>query len=297
MLADEGAVFGLVGLVVAVRGLVHDVDQRVVFVLVEQGIPLAAPDNLDDVPAGTAEEGLKFLHDLAVAANRAVEALQVAVDHEGEVVELLVGCQLKQAARFGLVHFAVAEEGPDLLLGGVLDAAVLQVAVRLSLVDRVHRANAHGHGGEFPEVRKGVRVRVGRQGVALSGLLLAESVHVLFAQASFEERAGVHAGGGMTLEEDLVAATRVVLAAEEVVEAHFVKRCGTGIGGDVPTDPDARTLPAVDHDGGVPAHVSAVASFNLLVTREFWFLVHRNRVHVISGGHHGDAHTLGACAL
>jgi hypothetical protein len=47
------------------------------------------PRSLDDVPAGAAEDAFEFLDDLAVAAHRAVEALQVAVDDEDQVVELL----------------------------------------------------------------------------------------------------------------------------------------------------------------------------------------------------------------
>ena len=96
VLADEGAVLGAVGLVVAVRRDVHQVDQRVVAVRGEQRVPLAAPDHLDDVPAGAAEERLELLDDLAVAAHRAVEPLQVAVDDEGEVVELLAGGELQR---------------------------------------------------------------------------------------------------------------------------------------------------------------------------------------------------------
>ena len=163
MLADVRAVVGPEGLVVAVGGGVHQVDQRAVAVGGEQRVPAAAPDDLDDVPAGAAEERLELLHDLAVAAHRAVEALQVAVDDEGEVVELLVGRELQQAARLGLVHLAVAEERPHVLVGGVLDAAVVQVLVELRLVDRVHRAEAHRHRRELPEVRHQPRVRVGRQ--------------------------------------------------------------------------------------------------------------------------------------
>ena len=45
--------------------------------------------HLDDVPAGAAEDRLELLDDLAVAAHRAVEPLQVAVDDEDQVVELL----------------------------------------------------------------------------------------------------------------------------------------------------------------------------------------------------------------
>ncbi len=77
-------------------------------------VPVAAPDDLDDVPAGAAEGRLEFLDDLAVAAHRAVEALQVAVDDEDQVVELLARGQRDGAERLGLVGLAVAEERPDL---------------------------------------------------------------------------------------------------------------------------------------------------------------------------------------
>src|ERR1700760_211790 len=100
----------LVGLEVTVRRDVHQVDQRAVGVLVEQLVPLAAPDHLDDVPAGAPEERLQLLDDLAVAAYRAVQALQVAVDDEREVVQLLARGQADRAERLGLVHLAVAEE-------------------------------------------------------------------------------------------------------------------------------------------------------------------------------------------
>ena len=78
-----------VALELAVDGGVHLVEQHAVLVLGEQLVPLRAPDDLDHVPAGAAEDGLELLDDLAVAAHRAVEALQVAVDDEDQVVELL----------------------------------------------------------------------------------------------------------------------------------------------------------------------------------------------------------------
>ena len=129
MLADVGAVIGLEGLVVAVERLHHEVLQGVVLVSGEELVPATAPDHLDDVPTGALEEGLELLDDLAVSAHRAVETLQVAVDDEGEVVELLAGRQLQHAPRLGLVHLAVAQEGPGVLLGGVLDAGALKVLV------------------------------------------------------------------------------------------------------------------------------------------------------------------------
>ena len=85
---------------------------------------LRAPDHLDDVPAGAAEGRLELLDDLAVAADRTVEALQVAVDDEDQVVELLAGGQRERAEGLGLVALAVAEEAPHPALAGVVDAAV-----------------------------------------------------------------------------------------------------------------------------------------------------------------------------
>ena len=205
---DVAAGLALVGLEVTVRGLVHDPDEIAGAVAGEERIPLPTPQDLDHVPAGTPEERLQLLHDLAVAAHRTVESLQVAVDHEGQVVQAVVGGQLQQTARLGLVHLAVAEERPHVLVGGVLDAAVAQVAVELGLVDRVHRADAHRHRGELPELRHQPRVRVRRQPVRRLRLLLPEPVQVLLAQPTLEVGAGVHARRGVALEEHLVATAR-----------------------------------------------------------------------------------------
>jgi hypothetical protein len=89
------------------------------------------------------------LDDLAVA-HRAVQALQVAVDDEDQVVQVLARGQADGAQRFRLVHLAVAAEHPDLAVLGVGDAACRYFRKRL--VDGHQRAQAHGHGGELPEV-------------------------------------------------------------------------------------------------------------------------------------------------
>ena len=207
VLAHISAVVSLEGLIVTVRGSVHDVDEGTFGVLVQQLVPATAPDDLDNVPAGTAEEGLQLLDDLGITAHWAVEALQVAVNHEGEVIQLVQRSGLQQAAGFWLVHLAIAQEGPHVLLGGVLDAAGFQVFIKACLVNGVHRANAHGHGGELPEPWHQARVRVGGQTLAFTeGDFLAEAVEVFLREAAFHVGAGVHARGGVTLEEDLVAA-------------------------------------------------------------------------------------------
>ncbi|CAB4565003.1 unannotated protein [freshwater metagenome] len=150
--ANESPVFGLVRLEITVGGDVHEGAQRPLFVAREQVIPFATPNDLDDVPASASEEAFEFLDNLAVATNGTIKSLQVAVDDEVEVVESFVGRDLKLTATFDLIHLAVAEECPNLLVGGVLDTAVRQVAVELCLVDRIDRSEPHRHGWELPEL-------------------------------------------------------------------------------------------------------------------------------------------------
>ena len=88
ILANEVAVLDRVALELTIDRGVHLVQQNAVLVLGEQVVPLGTPDDLDDVPSRTAEHGLEFLNDLAVAAHRTIEALKVAVHDEDEVVEL-----------------------------------------------------------------------------------------------------------------------------------------------------------------------------------------------------------------
>ena len=117
VLADVGAGLGRVGLELAVGRGVHQVDQHAVACRAASSSSHSRPQiDLDDVPAGAAEVGLQLLDDLAVAAHRTVEPLQVAVDDEGQVVELLARGEADRAERLRLVHLAVAEERPDVLL-------------------------------------------------------------------------------------------------------------------------------------------------------------------------------------
>ena len=112
------------------------------------------------------------------------------------------------------------------------------------------------------------------------GHLLAESVHFLFGEAAFQEGARVGAGGGVTLEEDVVAAAGVVLAAEEVVEADLVEGGDGGVGRDVSADLDAGALGARHLDGGVPADPAAVFALHGFVAGEVRFLVNGDGVDV-----------------
>ena len=207
VLADVGARFDGVLLILAVDDLAHALDEQAVAVLGEQRIPLAAPDHLDDVPAGAAERRFELLDDLAVAAHRAVEPLQVAVDDEDQVVELFARRQRDRAERFGLVGLAVAEERPDLRVRLRLQAAILEVADEARLVDRHDRAEPHRDRREFPEVGHQPGVRIRRQAAARLQLA-AEVLELRLVEAAFEIRARVDAGRGVSLEEDDVAVVR-----------------------------------------------------------------------------------------
>ena len=181
VLADICPVVGLERLEIAVMSVVHEVDQGALFVGGEELVPLAPPHDLDDGPAGTAEEGLQFLDDLRVAADRAVETLQVTVHDEGEVVQVVERRDLQEATRFWLIHLAITEERPHVLRGRVLNTTVKEVAVEPRLENRFHGTEAHRHSREFPEVGHPMRVRIGGETTVFAGDFLAEAIHVLFA--------------------------------------------------------------------------------------------------------------------
>ena len=221
VLADIGAVLGLEVLVLAVDAFLHAAQQAAVGVGRDQGVPRAAPDHLDDVPARSAEVAFQFLDDLAVAAHRAVEALEVAVDHEDQVVQLLAAAERDGAQALRLVHLAVAHEGPDLAVGGVGHAPVVQVLQEAGLIDRHQRPQAHRDGRELPEVRHQPGMRIGRQPVAID--FLAEVEQLLLGQPAFQEGPGVDAGGAMALDVDQIAAVLVGGGVPEVLEAGVVE--------------------------------------------------------------------------
>src|SRR5438132_9943697 len=76
-------------LVLTVGDLAHAADQQAVAVILYETVPVAAPNNLDYVPARPAENSLEFLNDLAIAAHRSVQPLQIAIHHEDQVIEPL----------------------------------------------------------------------------------------------------------------------------------------------------------------------------------------------------------------
>ena len=133
------------------------------------------------------------------------------------------------------------------------------VAVEPGLVNGHDRPQSHRHGRELPELRHQVRMRIRRQPAAL-GQFLPEMVQMPLVQAPFQIGPRIDARRGVTLEVNHVRRPLRRAAAEEMVEAHLVKRGAGGIGGNVPAHAGV-TAVGVDHHGhGVPANVALDAA-------------------------------------
>ena len=129
------------------------------------------------------------------------------------------------------------------------------------------------------------------------GNLLAETVHLFFGETSLDEGAGVGAGGGVALEEHVVAAAGVVLSAEEVVQADFIKSGDRGVGGDVSANLDAGALCARHLNGCIPTDPAAVLALHGLVAGEVRFLVNGDGVDVGSRVFLGELNALAPCLI
>ena len=93
VLAHIGTVLRLEVLVLAIDAFLHALAQFARGILRQQRVPTGTPQHLDDVPARATENTFQLLHYFAVAAHRSVEALEVAVDDEHQVVELLAAAE------------------------------------------------------------------------------------------------------------------------------------------------------------------------------------------------------------
>src|SRR5207245_5715748 len=173
----------------------------------------------------------ELLDDLAVAAHRALEALQVAVDDEDQVVELLARGETDGAERFGLVHLAIAAEHPDFAVARLRQAARLQILQVARHVDGLDRAEAHRDRGELPVLRHQPRMRIGRDALAVD--FAAEVEQPLLREAAFHERARIDARRGMALEIDQVTAMAVLRRVPEVLLPGAEQRAERREGGDV----------------------------------------------------------------
>ena len=213
---------------------------------------------------GAAEMALEFLDDLAVAAHRAVEALQIAVDDEDEIVEFLAPGERDCAQRLGLIGLAVAQKGPHLVVGPGVEAPVFQVLVESGLVDGHDRPEPHGYGRELPEVGHQPGVGIGGEPAVGSVAQFAPEIEELFfGQPSFEKSPRIDSRRGVALEIDLVAVVVLALSVEKVIESHFIEGRRGGKGRDMPADTVLFHVGANDHRHRVPSHQALDAALDL----------------------------------
>ncbi len=289
VLANVRAVFGFEGLIVAVNGFVHQLDQLTAGVFTQQFVPTGTPHHFDHVPASACEDAFQFVNDLAVTGYRAIQTLQVTVDNEDQVVQFFTGRNGDRAFGFRLIHLAVAQEGVNGLLGGVFQTTVFQILEEFSLVDRADWAQTHRYGRELPEFRHQFRVRIRRQTVAMH--FLTEVVHLLFGQTAFQESTCVNARRDVALEVNQVAAVFVVARAEEVVEAHIINGRGRLERRHVAAELEVFFRRTQHGHDGVPANSRTNTAFQLQIPRVFRFIFNGNSVDVVaSSGTSGYAH-------
>ena len=82
VLSRIGATIELAVLKLAIADLIHNFLQQATLVPFYQGIPFAAPNHLDDLPSRTTENAFQFLNNFAVAADRSIESLKIAVHNK-----------------------------------------------------------------------------------------------------------------------------------------------------------------------------------------------------------------------
>ncbi|GAR59747.1 hypothetical protein NGUA15_01521 [Salmonella enterica] len=281
VLTYVSAVFGFEGLVVAVNGFVHQLDQFTAGVFTQQLIPTTAPHDFNNVPASTCKDAFQFVNNLAVTGDRAVKTLQVTVDNKDQVVQFFTGGDGDRAFGFRLIHLAVAEEGVNGLFRGIFQATVFQIFQEFRLVDSTDWAQPHRDGRELPEFRHQFRVRIGREAIAVN--FLTEVIHLFLGQTTFQERASVDARRDVALEVYQVAAILFVARTEEMVETDIIDRGGRLEGRHVAAQLKVFFRRAQHGHDGVPADSRTNATFQLQIARVFRFVFNGNSVDVITG--------------
>src|SRR5882724_5268284 len=221
VLPEISAALDKIFLILAVGDLPHAPDKQSVAIVLDERVPIAAPDAFDYVPTGATENGFEFLNDLAVAADGTVQPLEVAVHDENQIVEPLARGERDGAERFGLVHLTVTQKRPDPAARRRLQPAVLEIPDKARVINRLDRAQAHRDCRKFPEVGHEPRMRVRREssaGIQFS----AEILELLCWDAALEIRTSVDTGGGMSLKIDDVAVPALGGCLKKMIECDLV---------------------------------------------------------------------------
>src|SRR5712692_2068923 len=137
VLPEVSAALDKIFLILAIGDLSHALDEETVAIVLDERVPIAAPDAFDYVPPRATENGFEFLNDLAIAADGTVQPLEVAVHDENQIVEPLARCERDGAERFGFVHLAVTQKRPDPAARRRLQPAVLEIPDKARVINRL----------------------------------------------------------------------------------------------------------------------------------------------------------------
>jgi hypothetical protein len=215
----------------------------------------------------------------AVAAHRAVQPLEVAVDHEDQVVQLLIGGDTQGAGRFRLVGLAIAQKRPNLARGWLEQPPLLQIPHEARLVDGVDRPQPHRDRRKLPEIRHQPGMRVRGQ-ARVFAQLVTEVLEMLVVEPPLQVGPRVDTRRGVPLEVDQIPGLVAIGRAKEVVEAHFDQGGERGVGGDVAADAVVVIVGPHHHGQGVPADQALQPPLQGAITRIGDLLLNRNGVHV-----------------
>src|SRR5215218_5334019 len=92
----------------------------------------------------------------------------------------------------------------------------------------------------------------------------------------------------MPLNEDMIAATRMIFTAKEVVEADLIEARRALVGGDMASDLKALTVRLAHHDRRVPADKGPNPALDVFVAGEPRLGLRRNCVDVIAAAERGQ---------
>ncbi len=82
-----------ISLVFTIHDFIHAPLQQAFGILGQQSIPVASPDNLDDIPACTTEYAFQFLNYFTVTPDRPIETLQITIDDKIQVTQAFTSGQ------------------------------------------------------------------------------------------------------------------------------------------------------------------------------------------------------------
>src|SRR5690554_5027932 len=183
---------------VTITDLVHGALHNAVFVLIKQGVPYAPPNDLDNIPARTTERAFQLLNNLAITPNRSIQTLQIAVNHEHQIIQIFPAGFRYTAKSFGLVGLAVTDKTPNLTVTHFNKFAAVEVLHYVGLINGLNRPKPHRYVRELPVVWHQPGMRIGGKAIAIH--FLTVFIKLFFGKPAFKKRSSIITRRSMALK-------------------------------------------------------------------------------------------------